>query len=492
MEIIKKSVNQTATIKKEVTSGFKTDLALEESSVRRIVSPKAAIRVTGVNKTSAGITVTARAALSVVYEGDEGLEIYESGVDFSLEIPFDGEYLHEPVVDITADEVTVGMGAGGYTLTAQVTASANFLVALPLEYVEDVEGAIVKRADFPALNYVTSCVQNFEVQEEKTYSYVIKRMLCADEKARVLSVSCGEGTVVFDAEVGGDFLFLTENGERMRESVWFPVRFEASADGVNADMLAVGDVKVCGAAYKVESSEADGASTVTFAYLLRFFGEVYEVKTCSRIDDCFSLAYETSAARAGVSYKTACDMQTYKGKCFGEAACVKDGDVKAVLNAYVYGVTYFISGDKLTISGIVKAEILTENADGVIKRAFCELPFTSEFAVRYTTVCGVNAIVKGVTVKELDGKCVLEGETVFTTVCFNEKTETVLTDVALGDEKPADDCAVSMIFVKKGEDSWAVCKKAGVSERQLKEQNPNAEFPASKDYVISVYRKIDL
>lgn len=492
MEIVKKSVNQTEVIKKEVSSGFKTDLALDESLVRRIICPRATVRVEGVTKTNAGITVSARAALNVLYEGDAGLEVYESGVDFSVEVPFDGEYLHEPVTEITADEVTVTAGAGGYTLTAQVTLTAEFLVVKAVEYVEDVENAINKRVDFSCLSYFDSCVRNFEAVEEKTYPYVIKRMLCADEKTRVLSVSCGANVVVFDAEAGGEYLFLTDSGERVRESVWFPVRFEAELDGVTPDMVAAGAVKLCGAAYKVESSEADGATTVTFSYLLRFFGEVYEVKARSRVDDCFSASYETSISRTGINYKTSCEMQTFKGKCFGEAACTKDGDIKAVLNACLYGLSYSVTADKLSVSGVIKAEVLTENDDGVFKRAVCELPFTSEFAVRYPVITGFSGVVKGVSVKEFDGKCVLEGETTFTAVCFGEKTETVLSDATFGDEKPVDDCAVSMIFVKKGEDSWDVCKKAGVSEKQLKEQNPAAEFPAGKDYVISVYRKIDI
>ena len=491
MEVVKKAINQTEFIKKEVSSGFKTDLALEESSVRRIIAPRAVVRVENVLKTDSGISVSAHASLSVIYEAVDGLDVYESGVEFSIDIPFDGEFLREPDIQITAEDVSVSVGAGGYTLTAQVTASAEFLAVSGFEYVEDVEGAINKRVDFSALGYVTAVAQNFEAQEEKTYSFVIKRILCADEKVRVSGVSCAENSVVFDAEAGGDFLFLTNGGEYVRESVYFPVRFEAEADGVSPDMLASGCAEIAGAAYKVESSEADGATVVTFSYIIRFFGEVYELKTCSRVDDCFSVKNEISVSRAAMGYKTSCDMQVFKGRCFGEAACVRDGNVKAVIGARVYGVSYAISGDKLSVSGVVKAEILTENADGVIKRAFCELPFASDFAARCENICGLSAVVRGVSVKEFDGKCVLEGEILFTARCENKKAETLLSDVVFGEEKPSDDCAVSMIFVKKGEDAWDVCKKAGVSEKHLKQQNPAAEFPAGKDYVISVYRKID-
>lgn len=492
MDVIKKSVKQTERIKKQATTGFKTDLSLEETAVRRIVAPFVKCRVAGVSKIGVGAEVAARAYITVLYEGDSGLETYESAVDFIVQIPFDGEYLHEPEVTLFADSVKISASAGGYGLAAEITATAEFLTARELYYVGEIEGAICKKAAFSAIEYKTSCVDNYELEEQKTFNYLIKRLLCANEGVRVISVQCGVESLIFDAEAGGEFLFLTDGGDLVRESAWFPLRFEVAAEGVSPDMQATGVACVCDAAYKIESSEQDGSSVITLNYLLRFFGEAYAQTECERVEDCFCLNAETTISRESAFCECGRELLTFKGKALGEAACERDGTIKGVISACVYGLNSSVFDGKITFSGVIKAEVLTENADGVIKRAVCELPVSLDFSARYGEACSACAVVKNVSVKEFDGKCVLEGDLIFAAVCADAKTENLVAAVSLGEEKPLDDCAVSMIFVKKGDDAWAVCKKAGVSERLLKQQNPSVEFPAESDGVISVYRKIDI
>lgn len=491
MELIKKSVTQTERIKKQTVIGFKTDLSLDETAVRRIVAPTVKCKTLGVSGTGSAITISARAQINVLYEGD-GLEVYESAVDFSVEIPFEGEYLHEPNVTLAADTVKLSASAGGYTLTAEITAVAEFCAAREFCYVNDIEGAICKKTAFSAIEYKTSCVDNYEMEEQKSFAYVIKRLLCASERVRVISVQCGVESLIYDAEAGGEFLFLTDSGEIVRESVWFPLRFEVAAGGVSPDMLAVGSACVCDASYKIEASEQDGSSVMTLNYALRFFGEDYGQADCEKVEDCFCLNAETSISRAGAACECGRELLTFKSKALGEAACERDGTVKAVLGACVYGLNSSVQDGKISFSGVIKADVLTENADGVLKRAVAETPFSLDFSARYSCECGSAAELKNVSVKEFDGKCVLECDIIFSAVCTDVKNENLIDAVVLGDEKPEDDCAVSLIFVKKGDDAWDVCKKAGVSERLLKQQNPSVEFPAGSDGVISVYRKIDI
>lgn len=492
MDIIKNSVKQTEVIKKQAASGFKTDLSLDESLVKRIIAAEVKVRQGGVLKTSGGITVSALAQICVLYEGEGGQDVYESGVDFSLEIPFDGEYLREPLVSLSSGEVKIAMGAGGYHITAEILAEAEFLVLKNLEFVSDVEGAICKKTNFSALEYKLSCVQNYEQEEQKSFQYAIKRLLCADENVRVINVQCGPSVVIFDAEVGGDFTFLTENGDRVRESVWFPLRFELEAEGVTPEMIVSGAAVLCGSAYKMESSEQDNSSLMTFGYNIRFFCDVFEQNDCERVEDCFSLVSEAQISRTEISCEVGRELICLNGKCLGEGVCERDGIIKSVLSSCVYGLEFSVSAGKASFSGVVKAVVLTENADGVVKKAVCELPFSLDFSIRYSNVSSAFAIAKSTSVKEFDGKCVLESELLFNAVCLDKKDESVVETVVFGEEKPVDDCAISMIFVKKGDDAWDVCKKAGVSERVLKQQNPSIEFPADKDSVISVYKRIEI
>ena len=168
MEINKKSFKQTEIIKRIVTAGFKTDAALEEGAVDKIIAATATCRVKSVTAGEAGAEASIRARITVLYLTPEGeTDRYESGVDFSVLIPFDGAYKGEPLVDVTVDEVRVSSQPGGFGVTATVTAEAKFAVEKEFFYIEDADGLVVKKAEFSTLNEICRKCDAFEVEEEK-------------------------------------------------------------------------------------------------------------------------------------------------------------------------------------------------------------------------------------------------------------------------------------------------------------------------------------
>ena len=492
MEINKKSFKQTEIIKRIVTAGFKTDAALEEGAVDKIIAATATCRVKSVTAGEAGAEASIRARITVLYLMPEGeTDRYESGVDFSVLIPFDGAYKGEPLVDVTVDEVRVSSQPGGFGVTATVTAEAKFAVEKEFFYIEDADGLVVKKAEFSALNEICRKCDAFEVEEEKTYNYVIKKILYSCETARIISAQCGVDSVICDCEVAGELLILTADGEEIRENTAFTFRIEQECEGVSPDLLCYGDVRVCGANFRVETVDDSANSTVTFGYSLKFYTVVYSQEQLECVDDCFSLTNQIKTEAEEYAVVSSAEQKTFKSKAFGEAVCAKDGEIKKVLGSCIDGLNYSVGGEKLVVSGVLKTEIVALNQNGEYAKTCCELPFSLEFSP-VCAVADLECFVRGVTVKEFDGKVMAEGE--ITVIVLDEKpcARKFITAIEEGEAKPLDDGAVSLIFVKKGETAWDVCKKAGVSERELLSQSGETEFPASKDYSIAVYRRIDI
>ena len=138
---------------------------------------------------------------------------------------------------------------------------------------------------------------------------------------------------------------------------------------------------------------------------------------------------------------------------------------------------------------MIKADLLVRNKEGTLRKAQAELPFTCAFDYDGAPV-SVAVAITHFTAKDLDGKCVVECELLFDTQYYINKKYTVVVDATAGEPRKQDDSAVRIIFVKKGDDCWSVCKKACVSENDLLKQNPDLTFPAEKDSGIVIYNKM--
>ena len=493
MEIIKKSFKQTEIIKKSVVTGFKTDAALEEGVVDKIIASTATCRVKTVVPGETGAEASVRARITVLYLTPDGeTDRYESGVDFSVLVPFEGEYKGEPLVDATVDELRVSSQSGGFVITATVTAEARFAVEKEYFYVEDADGAVVKKAECNVVNEICRKCDVFETEDEKTYNYVIKKILFSCENARIVSAQCGIDEVIYDCEVAGELLVLTAGGEEIRENTSFTFRIEQECEGVSPDLSCYGTVRVCGANFRVETVDESSNSTVTFGYSLKFYTVVYSEEKLEYAEDCFSLSNRLKIDTEEYTAASAVERKTFKNKIFGEAVCEKDGKIKKILGSQVIGINYSVTEEgKLSLSGVLKTEAAVLNENGDYEKSCCELPFSVDFS-SVGVVADIDCFAGGVTVKEFDGKVIVEGEITVNVLDEKRCSRRFITEIEEGEAKAEDDGTVRLIFVKKGETAWDVCKKAGVSERELLSQSGEAEFPATKDYSIAVYRGIEI
>jgi len=456
-----------------------------------IVAVRATVHTQNVKCADGECRVSAQALFTVVVKTPDGFSQDENTVVFDVVFKNAGITDAEPFeIRYAVNDIRYTFEGSEYLISAIIDSEADFLKVANSEIADNIEGAIVKTVDCEYQSRVAFVKASGDFDGEKDCSYEIEKMLYHEECVSVTSVNAGINEVHASGEIISEFLLLTKRGDIVREAVSVPYKFEAECSDCLPEDAAFACACVSAASYRVENDSESRHSILTGIYTVDFTFNVFRKVTFNAVVDGFSQTEELSLYRDDVVYTSGAGTRELKYKCFGEASSNKGEDyVIGVIGGTVYAFDYRKEGDDLTLSGLVKADILVRGKDGVISRANAELPFECSFVYDGKPVAVTPSATKYVA-KELDGKCVLECELIFKTQYVCERTLTVVTKAEPGEAKKSENCAVEIIFVEKGDDAWSVCKKAGVSENELLKQNPELTFPAEKDSGIVIYRKL--
>jgi hypothetical protein len=133
--------------------------------------------------------------------------------------------------------------------------------------------------------------------------------------------------------------------------------------------------------------------------------------------------------------------------------------------------------------------VIVKNEAGELygERVLAPIVITAD--CRYNPIY-VNAQAQAVVARNLDGKCLLEFELVFTLTYAQNESRIITVNAIVGEEREQKSAAFSVVFIDKGDDLWTVCKKALASEQVILADNPDVTFPAKADKAVVVYRKL--
>ena len=492
MEIRKATVNNIAFTRcassKPITCNFTAPADDAE-----IQSVTVTVRTQSALYSENACTVRARALINAVCKVENASVSFENTVDFDVVFVSDkiteNGLLHCAHI---AQNIKKEKQGDGYAISAIIDSEADFLIVTPCEYTADLNGAIVKSGKKEALSFFARCGGSADFEQEKEVSLLAYKMLAHEESVRVSGVQCGVNEVIVDGEIYAEFLFTTERGETFGETLVCPFRYEIEKDGCLPEMTACAYAEIVSVAYRMENDPSDGKNMLYASYGLNFCAVVCRSESVTYVDDAFSTDCELNVSREQYDFITGVRSKEFRYRCFGEVTADKPCDnVVAVAGGGIYALNYAKDGDNLAVSGILRADVVTNEKEGGRGGAAVELAFQTSFPWDGEPL-SVIAEKRNLSVKRLNDRLVAEAEIVVTATVAIKTCVSMVAEVAEGEKKAEDDAAVKIIFVEKGDDCWTVCKKAGVGEECLKQQNPDLIFPAEKNNGIVVYRKIDL
>lgn len=450
---------------------------------------RASVKTQSVKTAPGECKVTAHALFTVISENDDGLYQEENLVTFDVGFKDDRISDNSPVrVTHAITDVKFAANGDDYLISAIIDSEADFFSFEPVSFRGEIEDAIVKTQQIDGLVKFSTFSEVSDFDGEKECSFEIKTMLCHDECVRITSCGASVNQVYAAGEIISEFLVTSRRGELIRETLVVPFRFESDCEDCLPENKVTVSADMVNAAYTVENDER--RAVVSGVFTVNFTFNVFKNCSFTVVDDAFSQKCELSLVRDDILLTADVGTRELKYKCFGEASSDKGDDYVAGVTAFaVYAFDYNKDGDALNLSGVIKADLLVRNKEGTLRKAQAELPFTCAFDYDGAPV-SVAVAITHFTAKDLDGKCVVECELLFDTQYYINKKYTVVVDATAGEPRKQDDSAVRIIFVKKGDDCWSVCKKACVSENDLLKQNPDLTFPAEKDSGIVIYNKM--
>lgn len=469
---------------------IKTNLSLELEKQDVIVDASVNIYVISLTAQEKSVKANLKAVYNVVYKTDDGLNCFESGAEFS--VAFNHEQITSKTCifpEIAVSKVTVDRNEESVAISALIDCEATFNASETQEVLLDVEGAVCKKEQKERIEYFLSGENFFEVEGEKILPFNLKKVLSHKHVVLIKETQCGIDEVISDGEILSEFLLLTNSNDLRYETLTTNFRLESELNGVTPESVAISQAVLENASLKVVSEEESGKSSVGLTFGLKIFCDAYEKKQAEYIQDAFFVNNESILESEQILLQCALLQEEKSRKFFGEAIFEKEKDEKYLcpISSNIYAVDYSVQNNKLEVSMVVKAKVLTElNGEKFSREAEIPLNFSVDVA---DSVIAVNPIKKSLSVKQSDGKCFLEGEiNLIITTCENYKIN-VLVKAEKGQEKQTDNSTIGIIFIQAGDDEWTVCKKVGVNGQTLMAQNPDLLLPAESDCAVVVFRQ---
>lgn len=492
MENIFKQVNCPSIIK--ITHSYPISVALAlEQGIADILSHQAVACVNSVNSSNGVARVNGVAFFNILYKEEGKILSYESSAELAFEIS-DSRISADSLVNLNiyVKNSAVTKGANGLEITAQIHAEGYFNCPRAISFLEDIEGAVVKKGEITPLTCVKCFTATAQVDGEKSYPFFIERVIYHSECARVTNAISATGEIIVEGEIISELLLLKRNGERALERIVTPFRYEVDCEASEPNHLVNAFVSVNQATFKISSEEEANSAEIACEYSLFVSGVLTAQTAVNCVIDGFSTTNELDFESEKEEITRLLETRAIKHKHFGE------GDITLGLTDSVIA-TAFCAVEELEIkkeqpasvdiNGVATCFVIVKKEDGELYGERVQAPFFVTVESDQSPVFA-NAQIHGAVARNLEGKCLLEFEIILTLTSAKQE-EVILTVNAIeGEERDQKSSAISVVFINQGDDLWAVCKKALASEQVILADNPDVTFPAKADKAVVVYRKL--
>lgn len=392
------------------------------------------------------------------------------------------------VVDFNVESVSVSE----ISISATIELKAKLTNFETLSYVTGGgDGLYVLEDDFTNTFLTSSGKQNFEIEIEEQNRGNASNVLCASSCLKLKNVKCMNGIAQIDGSAFYN-LVLNNNNEInvLNDQSLFSEEIALEGVDENANVFA---------SLSVESTETEILENkILIKIKAAICFDVYKTCKLKFVSDAFSVTNETNLNVVSA-------LQKRFAYNFGETAevvgniTVKDEnfEIRRIIGtvpADVLVSNIQIEGENISVEGVANFTAIYEDVDDVIDSVDVEIPFVNTFkagepvanadlTVSNACVCDVKAKIRKANEIEISAEI---------DFCFNvfENNEfAFVSDVELGEDKPADDSALVIYTIKNGESIFDVAKKLSIGIAELKAQNPALEEGETEGLQVVVYKQ---
>ncbi len=393
--------------------------------------------------------------------------------------------------ELSAENVNYRREGSGLYISVIIGAALTVYGSRQMEYLSGGENLICKKEKQTLCK--TVCVSGETEGEDEFETEYVGDILLHSENAMVHRVTAASGQIDVEGEMHLHICVLRSDETVCSYERLIPFKMQIPSDEAFGKVSAGARVNVKSAHLTAGTDEDAGKSRMVLSYCLSADCFLSVKEEFSVVSDAFCIQQEVLLRKAndGGRYLLKCEKVTERV------------DGAAVLSPAVEG-EYFLQAAVLPraelvcrkgehgveAEGVVLAEVILRNAEGVHRSATLSLPFLfpiegcGDIVEADCMVCGLN--VRRKKGGETEAEATLK-------LCFRyyeERTWEYIAEATEGEEHEGNDSAFSVFIPHAGEGLWQVAKRLNCAPEDLQRSNPDLKFPIEAGKRIFVYRQI--
>lgn len=316
-------------------------------------------------------------------------------------------------------------------------------------------------------------------------------LLQTDARAVLTGSSVADGVLTLSGKLYFQPVYLSDEG--LPKVTMLPISFseEIGSENIGEGTLLV---RLNVESTRVRIIEEEGSSFLNAEFTLKAAITCVVERTVECLKDCYSIKYELKRTEndvTGMIYKGMTSAQIgFSGNITCEASVARAlgvFDVRAVISQARAG------ENSVQISGMITGSFLYLDADDNISSQGFALPFAALVNVpdcNQISLVTVDAAVTDAAVKRNGGGADVAGTVTASVYVTENKTDRIIGEVQLGDEKQPVAAAIEAVIANPGDDVWSIGKALNMTAEEILELNPELSSPLTSQTKVVVYHRL--
>lgn len=412
---------------------------------------------------------------------------------------------------ILKNSAAVSVSAAAVVLESSVSDSAGQSVEVDTVVDLVILGLLEKE-----IKFVSGISGQAEVRREKvkiaTFERAIEEKFSADEKfeldkncAGVLGVDCSacvrdiyvdDGKVTVKGTVSANIITIKSSETTTMTNAIHEFDFSKTIhlQELTAEDVVFGTVAVAGVTIRAENK---GKPELNMEIDLVFNGHIVVTRQVEYVSDAFSSDFALNFTNASAEHVNAFPQINIVADVEGNMAMPANSAyiarVLTTKGARITGVNLGVTDSKVTIEGVLVANVVYECEEKQIHSHIAEVPFNTTVRVEgvnsgfsiQAAVSIVSCYIKGRRGKEL----MVDAKLGVSLSVTEARTCELTADITQGEARVRDDSAIVIYMVEAGETLWDVAKRISMPTVEILAQNPNCEKGVAAGDKIFIYRQ---
>ena len=462
----------------------------QSSEINEIIAVYPQVSCVSCEVSSGRVNYSGKLVLTLVYTDEEGkLCRMQKGAEFSHHADDDClAQAQNGVCRMICEKTTVKRDGSSFVVATIVTAEIEIYARAERSYLAAAEGAYLNLKRVPLSSRITFGGES-EVEDDFDADSVVD-ILIPSAKAVVLSSVCGTGEVNVSGEIYLSLFAMRQQTPVCLERV-IPFKCAIPCDDASAGIAAQACAEISDLNVTATVNEERGKCEINFVCNLSVNGNFTAVREEEIADDAFSCDNEVTLSYAEEQTERCVDVKVYTERVSGMAASKSrlGYDCKFFAAALPEAECSFIESSG-AVEGTVLAVLVYEQ-NGEIKGTEVTLPFSAVLngvAENGQNVC-ISVAASGVSVRlKAEGEAEVEALLKISATVTEKSGCRYVCEIAEGEAKVKEDCALSVFLPAAGDGLWEISKKLDKNPSDVIACNPELSFPLTGKERILVYR----